>query len=74
MDKAGGREQGAGGTKVLGLFTFLHIVWFYCADLLTCSDPLLFWQLRGAGLVRSHGHTIIPRCQLYADYFREHLG
>ncbi len=39
----------------------------------TCSDPLLFWQLRGAGLVRSHGQAIIPRCQLYADYFREHL-
>ena len=39
----------------------------------SCEDPLLFWQLRGAGLVRSHGHTIIPRCQLYADYFREHL-
>ncbi|WP_088240893.1 hypothetical protein [Calothrix rhizosoleniae] len=35
MDKAGGREQGAGGTRVLGLFTILHIVWFYCADLLT---------------------------------------
>ncbi|WP_088240703.1 methyl-accepting chemotaxis protein [Calothrix rhizosoleniae] len=40
MDQAGGREQGAGGTRVLGLFTFLHIVWFYCADLLIHTEDV----------------------------------
>ena len=46
MDKAGGREQGAGGTRVLGLFTILHIVWFYCADLLKRDHVRAFeqWQ------------------------------
>ncbi|MDF5722792.1 MAG: AAA-like domain-containing protein [Rhizonema sp. PD37] len=39
----------------------------------TCENQQIFWQLRGAGLVRSSGHSVIPRCQLYADYFREHL-
>jgi GTPase SAR1 family protein len=39
----------------------------------TCEDQLIFWRLRGAGLVRSSAQTVIPRCQLYADYFREHL-
>ena len=39
----------------------------------TCENQQRFWQLRGAGLVRSSGHSVIPRCQLYADYFREHL-
>ncbi len=38
-----------------------------------CEDEHRFWQLRGAGLVRSSGQTVMPRCQLYADYFREHL-
>ncbi len=38
-----------------------------------CEDEYRFWQLRGAGLVRSLGQTVMPRCQLYADYFREHL-
>ncbi|MDF5717668.1 MAG: AAA-like domain-containing protein [Rhizonema sp. NSF051] len=39
----------------------------------TCENQQRFWQLRGAGLVRSSGHSVVPRCQLYADYFREHL-
>jgi len=39
----------------------------------TCEDLQRFWQLRGAGLVRSSGQAVISRCQLYADYFREHL-
>jgi GTPase SAR1 family protein len=39
----------------------------------TCENQQIFWQLRGVGLVRSNGQEVIPRCQLYADYFREHL-
>ena len=39
----------------------------------TCKDRLVFWRLRGAGLVRSSGKTVTTRCQLYADYFREIL-
>jgi hypothetical protein len=39
----------------------------------TCSDERIFWRLRGAGLVRRHGQKILPRCQLYAEYFRERL-
>ncbi len=39
----------------------------------TCENQQIFWQLRGVGLVRSDGQAIIPRCQLYADYFQEHL-
>lgn len=39
-----------------------------------CENQKIFWQLRGAGLVRrSSGHGIIPRCQLYGDYFGEYL-
>ncbi|BAY27848.1 hypothetical protein NIES2100_76740 [Calothrix sp. NIES-2100] len=39
----------------------------------TCDDERVFFRLRGAGLVRREGRTVIPRCQLYADYFRENL-
>jgi hypothetical protein len=39
----------------------------------TCEDKRIFWRLRGAGLVREEGRTILPRCQLYAEYFRENL-
>ena len=39
----------------------------------TCENQKRFWQLRGAGLIRSSGKQVIPRCQLYAEYFREHL-
>lgn len=39
----------------------------------TCSDKQIFWRLRGAGLVREEGRVVLPRCQLYADYFRENL-
>ncbi|WP_208346729.1 AAA-like domain-containing protein, partial [Aetokthonos hydrillicola] len=38
-----------------------------------CEDQQIFWRLRGVGLVRSSGREVIPRCQLYADYFREQL-
>ncbi|MBN2004039.1 MAG: AAA-like domain-containing protein [Anaerolineae bacterium] len=39
----------------------------------TCSDEHIFFRLRGAGLVRREGRYVLPRCQLYADYFRERL-
>jgi hypothetical protein len=39
----------------------------------TCQDELVFWGLRGAGLVRREGRAVVPRCQLYADFFRERL-
>jgi len=40
-----------------------------------CPDERLFFRLQGAGLVRRGPEkgTVVPRCQLYADYFREHL-
>ena len=38
-----------------------------------CQDAGVFFRLRGAGLVRRAGQTVLPRCQLYANYFREHL-
>jgi hypothetical protein len=39
----------------------------------TCQDKHIFWRLRGAGLVRSEGRAVLPRCQLYADFFRDNL-
>jgi len=38
-----------------------------------CSDESIFWRLRGAGLVRRSGTQVLARCQLYNDYFKEHL-
>jgi hypothetical protein len=38
-----------------------------------CDDERAFFRLRGAGLVRREGDQVVPRCQLYADYFRERL-
>jgi len=38
-----------------------------------CPDERIFFRLRGAGLVRREGSNEFPRCQLYAEYFREHL-
>ncbi len=38
----------------------------------TCPDDRIFFRLRGAGLVRRTAEgTVLPRCQLYANYFRE---
>jgi DNA-binding CsgD family transcriptional regulator len=34
-----------------------------------CQDERIYFRLRGAGLVKRDGHNVIPRCQLYADYF-----
>lgn len=39
----------------------------------TCEDERVFFRLRGAGLVRRERQIVMPRCQLYADYFRENL-
>ncbi|MEM6353195.1 MAG: AAA-like domain-containing protein [Cyanobacteria bacterium P01_D01_bin.14] len=39
----------------------------------TCEDELLYFRLHGAGLVCREGQSVFPRCQLYADYFKEHL-
>jgi hypothetical protein len=41
----------------------------------TCPDERVFFRLRGVGLVRrpTGGGTVLPRCQLYANYFRERL-
>jgi DNA-binding CsgD family transcriptional regulator len=40
----------------------------------TCTDERVFFRLRGAGLVKRQVRAVVPRCQLYADYFREHLA
>lgn len=39
----------------------------------TEPDEEHFWRLRGAGLVRRLNDEVVPRCQLYADYFRKRL-
>ncbi|MBD2497902.1 AAA-like domain-containing protein [Nostoc sp. FACHB-280] len=39
----------------------------------TCEDERVFFRLRGAGLVHRQGRVVMPRCQLYAKYFRENL-
>lgn len=39
----------------------------------TCRDARVFDRLRGAGLVRPDGDRVVPRCELYARYFRKHL-
>ncbi len=36
-------------------------------------DEQLFFRLRGVGLVRRNGQAVLPRCQLYRDYFQERL-
>ena len=37
----------------------------------TCSDDVLFFRLRGAGLARRAGQAVVPRYGLYDAYFRE---
>lgn len=39
----------------------------------TCSDERIARLLTAAGLIRQEGQRHVPRCQLYADYFKEHL-
>ncbi|NEP16364.1 MAG: hypothetical protein F6J97_05600 [Leptolyngbya sp. SIO4C1] len=40
----------------------------------TCEDEVLYFRLHGAGLVCRDGQRVVPRCWLYADYFKAHLG
>jgi hypothetical protein len=39
-----------------------------------CSDEHIFFQLRGSGLVKRVDNAVIPRNQLYADYFGKRLN
>ena len=39
----------------------------------TCPDERIARLLSAAGLVRRENEQVVPRCQLYADYFRRHL-
>ena len=39
----------------------------------TCADARVVSRLHSAGLVRLEGRTVLPRCRLYADYFRKYL-
>ncbi|BCL37944.1 hypothetical protein NSMS1_43910 [Nostoc sp. MS1] len=39
----------------------------------TCPDQRIYRLLNAAGLIRREGQMVVARCQLYADYFREHL-
>lgn len=39
-----------------------------------CQDEHVFFQLRGAGLVKRVGDNVSPRNQLYADYFGKRLN
>lgn len=38
-----------------------------------CPDERIFFRLHGAGLVQKEGQAVLPRCKLYADYFRDHI-
>lgn len=38
-----------------------------------CRDDKLFRRLEGAGLVQREGSRIVPRCELYAKYFKARL-
>lgn len=38
-----------------------------------CRDEQVFFRLRGAGLVRREQNVVIPRCQLYAEFFRRYF-
>jgi len=40
----------------------------------TCSDDLLFFRLRGAGLARRAKSAVVPRYGLYTPYFRERFN
>lgn len=39
----------------------------------TISDERIFFRLRGAGLVKREGQTVMPRCRLYAEFFQRYL-
>ena len=37
------------------------------------NDELAIYRLQALGLVRREGHKVVPRCELYGEYFRERL-
>ena len=37
------------------------------------NDELAIYRLQALGLVRRDGHKVVPRCELYGEYFRERL-
>ena len=39
----------------------------------TLNDELAIYRLQALGLVRRDGHKVVPRCELYGEYFRERL-
>lgn len=39
----------------------------------SCPDQRSFFRLWGAGLVRREDQAVLPRCQLYADFFGKYL-
>lgn len=39
-----------------------------------CPDEHVFFRLRGSGLVKRMGNEVLPRNQLYADYFGKRLS
>jgi len=39
-----------------------------------CEDEMLIYRLESAGLVKQQARKVIPRCQLYAEYFRDRLN
>jgi AAA-like domain/CHAT domain len=38
-----------------------------------CTDESVLFLLLSVGLVCRKGNRVVPRCQLYADYFQDHL-
>ena len=38
------------------------------------NNEKIYFRLHGAGLVKRDGREVLPRCQLYADYFKGHLN
>jgi AAA-like domain/CHAT domain len=38
-----------------------------------CTDESVLFLLLSVGLVCRKGNRVLPRCQLYADYFQDHL-
>lgn len=39
-----------------------------------CPDDTIFFRLRGAGLARREGNDVVPRNNLYAEYFEKRLN
>jgi hypothetical protein len=38
-----------------------------------CRDDRIFFRLRGAGLVKREKDKVVPRCDLYEQYFKVRL-